>query len=383
MHLDFLRRDHARRRGAVMVFTVVMIFVLIGFASLTLDVGALYGVRADLQNAADASALSGASVLAGDDMLKVRVTKNGSISAVTSMIFDRAHDVGLRHTSFGASGTVLEQSDVVTGWIDLVSSTSAIDTGKPASQFNAVYVLARRSHTSANGPVKFFFASIFGKKEGEVSASAVAAYDDRVSGYDPGAGGADLWPFTIRLTEYDKQVAAGSDKYDYDSNTGNVSSGKDGVPEVDIYPANLGPGNFGALRIKGGSQITHIEDGIPPEDIEEEIGTEQLNFYDDHGKAVTYSISGDPGLKASLENSIKTRIGDVVAVPVHDVVSGGGANTKYRVVGLRFARVMRVSLQSGSKGLWVQPVSYAGPGVIVAPSAPSSGGVAGRFVLVR
>jgi Flp pilus assembly protein TadG len=43
-----------RRRGTAIVFTSAMIVVLIGFASLTLDVGALYGARADLQNAADA-----------------------------------------------------------------------------------------------------------------------------------------------------------------------------------------------------------------------------------------------------------------------------------------------------------------------------------------
>ena len=53
-----------RRRGAVVAFALVMMIVLVGFASLTLDVGAIYNTRADLQNAADAAALAGASVLA-------------------------------------------------------------------------------------------------------------------------------------------------------------------------------------------------------------------------------------------------------------------------------------------------------------------------------
>ena len=379
-----------RRRGAVMVFTLVMIFVLLGFASLTLDVGALYGVRGDLQNAADAAALSGASMFASDAMAKVRENSSVSFGEVSSAIFDRAQAVALRDASFGASGTVLAQSEVATGWINLASSTSAIDTGKPASQFNAVHVLARRSHASANGPVQFFFASIFGKSDGEVSASATAAYDDRVSGYDPGAGGADLLPFTMNLTEYNNQVAAGSDTYDYDSGTDNVYSGKDGVPEVKMYPNNLAPGNFGLVNIGNSNygtpnQVEDIENGVAPADLVKEIGTEQLTFYDGNGKAVTYSIRGDPGLTASLESSIKTRIGDVVAIAVHDVVTGNGANTKYRVVGIRFARVMGVKLQGSSsgRGLWVQPVSYNGPGVIVNPNAPSSGGVAGRIVLVR
>lgn len=379
-----------RRRAVVAVFTIVIMVVLIGFASLTIDVGALYGVRGDLQNAADAAALSGASMLASDAMVKVRTNTKASFGEVSSTIFDRAYDVGLRHTSFGASGTVLTQSEVVPGWIDLVSSTSAIDTGKPASTFNAVHVLARRTHANANGSVQFFFASIFGKSEGEVSASATAAYDDRVSGYDPGAGGADLWPFTMHLTAYNTQVAAGSDTYDYDSNTDNVTSGSDGVPEANMYPANLAPGNFGMLNIGNNnngtpSQKEDIEDGVSAQDVENAIGTEQLTFYDDDGDAVTYSIKGNPGLTASLENSINSRIDDVVAILVHDVVTGNGNNTKYRIVGIRFVRVMGVKLQGNSsgRGLWVQPVSYAGSGVIVAPGAPGSDGAAGRFVLVR
>jgi len=387
MHSVFLHRNNTRRRGAVLIFTVVTIFVLIGFASLTLDVGALYGVRGELQNAADAAALSGASMLTSDAMVKVRMNSSESFGEVSSTIFARAYDVGFRHTSFGASGTVLASSDVVPGWINLASSTSTINTGGSASQFNAVHVLARRSHASANGPVQFFFASSFGKDEGEVSASATAAYDDRVSGYDTDAGGSPFLPFSIRLTEYNAQVAAGSDIYDYDSSTDNVSSGSDDIPEVNLYPSGVGPGNFGALAINHNGNVPSmrddIEDGVSPEDWEEEIGTSELTFYDDSGNTTNYSVSGNTGLSATLASSIETLIGDVAAFAVHDQVSGNGSNLVYRIVGVRFGRVMGVRLTGNSKGLWIQPVSYAGSGVIVASSAPSSGGVAGRIFLVR
>lgn len=88
-------------------------------------------------------------------------------------------------------------------------------------------------------------------------------------------------------------------------------------------------------------------------------------------------------MKASLEDAIKSRIGDVVAVPVHDGVSGSGANTKYNIVGVRFVRIMSVSLKSGTKYMWIQPVSYIGKGVQTHPNASSSNGAAGRMVLVR
>jgi hypothetical protein len=376
----------------VVVLTLVTLVVLIGFAALTLDVGALYNTRADLQNAADAAALAGGSALAGDAMLRVRQGSNSSsvTAEAGALILERAESAGLLNYSFASSGTVIPPGDIVSGWIDLSSSTSSIDPSRPFSRHNAVHVYVRRMQGSANGPVDFFFASIFGKSEGDVTASAVAAFDDRVSGYDTGAGGGDLWPFTINLIDYDNQVAAGNDIYDYDAGAGNVLSGGDGMPEVNIYPANLAPGNFGLLNIGVGNQGTpaladHIENGVPPEHVENEIGTSELTFYDDDGYATTYNITGNPGLKASLESAIQTRIGDVVGILVHDQVSGSGANTVYRITGIRFARVMNVKLQGSSKSrrLWLQPVSYSGAGVVTSTGAPSSGGAAGKLVLVR
>jgi len=312
------------------------------------------------------------------------------VPETNTLMSSRAEATGLLNASFAASGTVVDSGDIVSGWIDLTSGTSPIDPSRPMSQHNAIQVLVRRTHASANGPVLFFFASIFGRREGDVTASAVAAFDDRVSGYDPGAGGADLWPFTVNATYFNNQVAAGSDIYDYDIGTGNVLSGGDGMPEVNIYPANLAPGNFGLLNIGHGNNGTpnlagDIENGVPPENLETAIGTKKLTFYDDSGHPVKYNISGNPGLKASLEGSIKTRIGDIVAIPVHDQVTGNGANTVYRITGIRFVRVMDGKLQGSSKsrGLWLQPVSYAGAGVITSPGAPSSGGAGGKLVLVR
>jgi hypothetical protein len=87
-------------------------------------------------------------------------------------------------------------------------------------------------------------------------------------------------------------------------------------------------------------------------------------------------------MKASLESSIVKRIGDIVAVPIHDQVTGSGANTTYRIVGVRFARLMSVSLKSGTKYVWMQPTTYVGSGVLTHASAPSSGGTAGMCVLV-
>ncbi|MDO8629496.1 MAG: pilus assembly protein TadG-related protein, partial [Phycisphaerales bacterium] len=106
------------------VLTLVMLVVLIGFASLTLDVGALYNTRADLQDAADAAALAGGSALAGDAMLRVRQgNSSSSVSAEAgALILERAEAVGLLNYSFASSGTVIPPGDIVSGWIDLTSN---------------------------------------------------------------------------------------------------------------------------------------------------------------------------------------------------------------------------------------------------------------------
>lgn len=380
------RNSHTRRRGVVIVLALVMLVVLIGFASLTLDVGALYNARADLQNAADAAALAGASVLSEDAMAQVRIGKKTSAPEVTQAMYERAAAVAFRVTSFGGKNVILGSADMTAGWTDLASANSDVDDSTPASQFNSIHVVAHRSGASANGPVVFFFASIFGTSTADVSASATAAFDDRVSGYDPGAGGADLWPTTIGVDVYDSELAKNSDSYSFDGE--NVTSDDDGVPEINLYPLSTSPGNFGLLNIGNSNQSVNnssdqIENGVPPEKLESEIGEPILDFYDDQGQLVAHTIRGTPGLKASLHGVIKGRVGDIVAVPVHDGYSGSGANTKYNIVGVRFVRIMAASLQSGTKYLYVQPVTYSGPGVVIDPNAPSSGGAGGRIVLVR
>jgi len=388
-----LRIPSTRKRGAVAVFTVVMLVVLLGFASLTLDVGVLYNTRADLQNAADAAALAGATFYASDTMTKVRMGLDGSgaLSEVVGMVEQRARGVSYLNRSFGASGTVVEAGDITTGWIDIESSTSPIDPAPAPAKYNAVEVVVHRSNKGANGPVQFLFAPIFGRHTGEVSASAVAVCDDRFSALDtevPGA--ANVWPFSIAVHEYDMWVATGGDVYGYNTDSDEVTRGADGIREVHLYPDKLAPGNYGLLNIGTPNQGTpalnqQIKDGVSPEDLQEEIGTSAVTFLNDDREPISYNITGNPGLKASLEDSIKSRVGDIIAFFLHDQVDNSGANAVYRVTQIRFARVMGVKLQGSTltRGLWVQPVTYTGPGVIVVPGAPNSGGVAGKIVLVR
>jgi len=382
-----------RRRGVAAVFAMVMLVVLIGFAALTVDSGVLYNTRSDLQDAADAAARAGAWAFTDDRMVDVRASRASteSVSSMLGIVTSRAESEAVRNDLFARSATRIEHGDVQTGWLDVLSATSPLDTGAATATYNAVSVTMRCTSGSANGPVGLYFSSIFGRSQSNVTASATGVFDDRFSGYDVGEpGAADLWPFTIAESEYNRWLANGTDNYGYDTNSEAVTSGADGTREIQLYPDSLAPGNYGLLNIGTPNQSTpaleeQIENGVTVDDLEREIGTSQVTFLDSSGHAVTYHITGNPGLKAALEPSINLKVGDVVTYFLHNDVQEQGSNSVYRIVQMRFGRVMGVQLQgaSSSRGLWVQPVSYAGPGVLVSPGAGSSGGVAGRVYLAR
>src|SRR5512145_507860 len=55
------------QRGSVMIFIAVSLAACLAFAVLAIDVGAIFVTRVQLQNAADAAALAGASALLNAD----------------------------------------------------------------------------------------------------------------------------------------------------------------------------------------------------------------------------------------------------------------------------------------------------------------------------
>ncbi len=376
-------RNH-RRRGAVAVFVMVILTVLIGFAALTVDVGIMYNVRGDLQQAADAAAIAGATALATDLMMTVRL---GAYDTETlAEINRRVHQVSVQNGTLGFPHLGTLPTDIRTGWIDLNSATSSAITGVASSTLNAVEVSIRCEDNSPNGAVQFIFAPILGMTHTNIRATATAAFDDRLIGFEPLGGSNPFVPFTIHEDVYH---AVGPDTYHYDDITEAVAVGPDGIQEINLYPhADVGNGNFGLLNIGVGNNGTlnlrrQIEEGITAEELESEIGTSLLDFFDEYGDPVTYTIGGNPGLVATLESSMDYRVGEVIAVLLHNTATGNGANMNFRITGIRFARVMEAELNGNNKRVWLQPASYTGRGVRTDPGAPSSGGVAGKLVLVR
>ena len=379
-----------RRRASTAVTVCIFVPVFLGFAALTVDVGVLYNTRGDLQNAADAAAMAAAHGYTTTRAMQVRMGTSSSSAEMEQAAVQGARGVTDKSPLFGNTYVKINDSDVTMGWIDVESSNSPLQSGAVPSTWNAVHVITRRSDDSPNGPATLFFAGIFGLHHTDVSASAVAAFDDHFSGMETSESQVLIWPFTRDIDDYEMQLTTGGDDFGYDVDSDSILSGADGMREVILYPGDEAPGNYGLINVGppslSASELAYqIANSISQSDFEMTFGSTELHFFDASGEPTPYNIPGNSGLKSKLEDAIKLKVGDFVGFFLHDQVSGTGSNTVYRVVGMRFGRVMNVALQisSKSRGLWIQPMTYDGPGVFTRKEAPTSNGAAGTIVLVR
>lgn len=155
-------------RGAVALMVALLLVVMMGFAALAVDIGHLYVVRNELQNAADAGALAGARVLYSGSSVNAganadavtRATANHSESLAVEASAERGH---WSHTA----ATFTENSSLAPTELWGVS-TAALDANP--SFINAVRVTASRQAT----PAVSFFARMFGYDGFALSADAVA-----------------------------------------------------------------------------------------------------------------------------------------------------------------------------------------------------------------
>ena len=151
-----IQKRFLRDESGVVAMVVALSLVIIGgVAALAVDVGYLYSLRNQLQAAADAAALAGASQLSVSD----------------AEVLTKAKEYAGRNMPFSEHGTVLADADVVIGNWD--SSTRVFTPADGVVTNNAVYVTTKRSSDNDNA-AELFFARIFGFDETDITTTAVA-----------------------------------------------------------------------------------------------------------------------------------------------------------------------------------------------------------------
>lgn len=378
-------RNHFRghnRRAVSFAMTAVSMVVLLGMASLTVDVGMMYRARAEAQAAADAAALAGAGKLLDSDKLRGSSNMTTEISAARTVAAQTAalNDIINSSPSLSSSFSSSADDDIVVGYL----SDPDNDPNEPLStinpdEFNTVRVRVRRDSEHST-PIDLFFAGVFGRLTADVSAEAYATFKDGVVGYevDDNTGNADLLPFALHKDAWEDLLEGAfttGDNWNYDPDTGTVTAGSDGINELNLYPGGganqLPPGNFGTVDIGDPNNSTadlsrQIRNGVSADDLAFFGGQLVL------GPDGTLQLTGDTGLSAAIKDDLTSIIGLPRAIALFTTVTGPGNNSVFTVVGFAGITILDVKLTGSmnSKRVIIQPsfvvddaaMTGAGPG---------------------
>jgi Flp pilus assembly protein TadG len=150
-------RHSPRRKGAVVVVAVVVITLTLGIAAIAIDLGYIQLVQSQLQNAADAAALSGASALV-DGREAARIA---------------ARTVGAQNKAGRWSVEIVPNEDIEIGrWDDGTATFTALSSDD-ARKANAVRVTCRRSEARHN-ELPLLLGPLLGVPSSQPHAAATA-----------------------------------------------------------------------------------------------------------------------------------------------------------------------------------------------------------------
>ncbi len=173
------------QRGAVAILFVLCLAVLLGFAAFAVDLASLNLTRVELQNAADAAALAGARSLCDTQPPPGLLDHpyNWSAATATALVVAQGNWANAAH---------IQDAIIETGYWNLQNPSLGLRhlSTPVAGDVAAIRVTVALSSTQNNGPLRLFFAPIFGIAESNMQASAIAILPL------PGAG-TGVFPYVI------------------------------------------------------------------------------------------------------------------------------------------------------------------------------------------
>ena len=162
MHHHSEKTPRHARRGALLVWAAICLVVVISFLAFSLDYGYIVVTESELQNAADAGALSAVNALS-----------DGRDAVVAA-----AEEWVAKNTAAGEAVALVTEEDVELGYWDKDTATfTVIPAGSP-QVLNAVRVTCRRTSARENS-LKLFFAPILGVDRADLTVSAIASAKSR------------------------------------------------------------------------------------------------------------------------------------------------------------------------------------------------------------
>jgi len=173
------------QRGIAVVYIALMLVVLFMFVGLAIDIGYMYVAKTQLQNAADAAALAGASQFSestSSDTIQLDARNQAISFALKNYATKIPVTVLSSSTISSATNELNESNDITVGnW-----NGTSYDPGQ--TPINAIEVRARRTDESSDSPIRqvnLFFGRVFGVigflgwDKMSVSAVAIAGRGNR------------------------------------------------------------------------------------------------------------------------------------------------------------------------------------------------------------
>jgi hypothetical protein len=357
----------------------VLLVILLGSLAFAYDLGRVAVVRGQLQNAADAAAMAGASALGTDNLILSNPIQGTDITTARTraQTFAQANGYDLN----GGSSVVLDPvNDVTVGLLtnpgDLTLSLATSGT-KP---FNTVQVRARVD-ASHGGNLAFLFAPVVGNKFTDVLATGTATvqlYAVNTVQALPNLRGPFL-PITMSLSDWKQMVnnQTGQDNFQFNPTTGLVTPGPDGLQEQQLYPgSSVSSSNNGLIQFGTSSHSNAVlrDEILNGPTYDQMIAQWPPNGSPPWNASNQFTIGADPGWRATNFDALATAAGQARLIPINDGTSpGNGANGSYTIVA--FAAVRVVYSQKGGNGSGYALVQ---PAVIVDPTVlPSTTTLAG------
>ena len=157
MHNFRKKTSRHARRGAVAVLAAISLVIVVAFLAFSVDYGRIVVTESELQNAADAGALSAARALSTD--------RDAAIAA--------AQEWAAKNFAAAEAVTLVADEDVELGlWDEDTALFTALPENSEAIP-TAVRVTCRRTVARGNA-IQLFFAPILGVQESNLTVSSVA-----------------------------------------------------------------------------------------------------------------------------------------------------------------------------------------------------------------
>lgn len=379
------RPRHGFVSGTVVLATILLLAVI----GLALELGLLYHVELQLQNACDSAALAGAPALLDEDVLRTSTAIDQADNVLAAQ--QAALDFGTSNVAagmpmtFNVSDDNDPQSDIVVGWVeDPNDRRSPFIPWTGTEPYNTLQVRGVRSRARSNA-VPLWLGSLFGIASADVRAEARATLDQRVYGFRPiGNTSTPVVPLAVlhqgtaeAWIEQATAAAAGTnDNFAVDSLTRAIQAASDGIPEIELRMALAGAGDdddttgnvvgllLGSDHFKSGLFERQLNVGLQAGDLQAWGGQLAL---DDSGSLLVPGVDRLPQSVIALMQSIA---GQNRVWPLFGSMSEIGGEPHYALTGFAAGRLVEARVEDAEIVLVVQPSVLVTSTALVRPLGP-------------